>query len=185
MGDAPVLIPDPGPWISLAYAEALDLLLMLGWPLAMVDMVLEELTRSQTPTSQQIGAWVKDKCIPVLSTEVCRRSAGRRQRNLGEMAIQETMQALVMEAPPKRGVFLFEDHMIARATFLLPPGCLKVTNRAFLLALDRGVGWIQQLHLSDGPSTPGVSFRGCDFRQIDHPLAPTVLTPPAPLHCGP
>ena len=98
MGDAPVLIPDAGPWITLAYADCLDLLLKPGWPVAMVDMVLEELTRSQTPTSQRIGAWVKDQRIPVWSTEVCRRAAGRRQRNVGEMAIQETMQALATEA---------------------------------------------------------------------------------------
>ncbi|WP_094559294.1 hypothetical protein [Synechococcus sp. 8F6] len=141
MGDAPVLIPDAGPWITLAYADGLDLLLKPGWPLAMVDMVLEELTRSHTPTSQQIAAWVTDQQIPVLSTEVCRRAAGRRQRHLGEMAIQETMQAMAMEQPPRRGVFLFEDHKIARATFLLPPGCLKVTTRAWLLFLERE-GWL-------------------------------------------
>ena len=117
MGDAPVLIPDAGPWITLAYADGLDLLLKPGWPVAMVDMVLEELTRSQTPTSQQIGAWVKDQCIPVWSTEVCRMAAGRRQRNLGEMAIQETMQALAMEDPPRRGVFLFEDQDRSRHVF--------------------------------------------------------------------
>ncbi len=110
----------------------------------MEDMVLEELTRSHTPTSQQIGAWVKDQCIPGWSTEVCRRAAGRRQRNLGEMAIQETMQAFVMEDPPGRGGFLFKDHKIARATFLLPPGCLKVTTGAFLLFLERG-GWLESV----------------------------------------
>jgi hypothetical protein len=142
MGDAPVLIPDARPWITLAYSDALDLFLKPGWPVAMVDMVLEELTRSRTPTSQQIAAWVSDQQVPVLPTEVCRRAAGRRQRHLGEMAIQETMQALAMEEPPRRGVFLFEDHKIARATFLLPPGCLKVTTRAWLLFLERG-GWLE------------------------------------------
>lgn len=141
MGGAPVLIPDAGPWITLAYADALDLLLKPGWPVAMVDMVLEALTRSQTPTSQQIVVWVRDQQIPVLPTEVCRRAAGRRQRHLGEMAIQETMQTMAMEQPPRRGVFLFEDHKIARATFLLPPGCLKVTTRAWLLFLERQ-GWM-------------------------------------------
>ena len=117
MGDAPVLIPDAGPWITLAYADGLDLLLKPGWPVAMVDMVLEELTRSQTPTSQQVGALVKDQRIPVWSTEVCRRAAGRRQRNVGEMAIQETMQALAMEDTPRRGVFLFEDQDRSRHVF--------------------------------------------------------------------
>ncbi|MFO7628476.1 MAG: hypothetical protein R6W06_02960 [Prochlorococcaceae cyanobacterium] len=37
---------------------------------------------------------------------------------------------LAMEQHPRRGVFLFEDHKIARATSLLPPSCLKVTPRA-------------------------------------------------------
>ena len=141
MREAPVLIPDAGPWITLAYANALDLLLKPGWPVAMVDMVLEELTRSQTPTSQAIGSWVMAQGLPVLNTEVCRLAAGRRQRHLGEMAIQETMQALAIQDPPQRGVFLFEDHKIARATFLLPPGCLKVTTRSWLLFLERQ-GWL-------------------------------------------
>jgi len=142
MEDPPVVIPDAGPWITLAYADALDLLLKPGWPVAIVDMVLEELTHGQTPTSHQIATWVNDQGIPVRETEVCRRAAGRRQRHLGEMAIQETMQALAMEQPSRRGVFLFEDHKIARATFLLPPGCLKVTTRAWLLFLERQ-GWLE------------------------------------------
>jgi hypothetical protein len=142
MEDPPVVIPDAGPWITLAYADALDLLMKPGWPVAIVDMVLEELTRSQTPTSQQIATWVNDQAIPVLDTEVCRLAAGRREPHLGEMAIQETMQKLAMEQPSRRGVFLFEDHKIARATFLLPPGCLKVTTRAWLLFLERQ-GWLE------------------------------------------
>jgi hypothetical protein len=76
MEDPPVVIPDAGPWITLACADALDLLLKPGWPVAIVDMVLEALTRSQTPTSQQIATWVNDQRIPVLATEVCRRAAG-------------------------------------------------------------------------------------------------------------
>jgi hypothetical protein len=34
MEDPPVVIPDAGPWITLAYADALDLLLKPGWPVA-------------------------------------------------------------------------------------------------------------------------------------------------------
>jgi len=141
-GDAPLVIPDAGPWITLAYADALKVLLAPGWPLVMVDMVLEELTRSATPTSQRIATWVADHAIPVLPTEVCRRAEGRRQRHLGEMAIQEAMQALALSQPPRHGVFLFEDHKIARASFLLPTGCRKVTTRAWLLFLERQ-GWLE------------------------------------------
>jgi hypothetical protein len=53
------------------------------------------------------------------------------------MAIQETMQTLALSDPPRRGIFLFEDHKIARASFLLPEGCIKVTTRAWLTFLER------------------------------------------------
>ena len=57
------------------------------------------------------------------------------------MATQETMQILAMEDPPRRGVFLFEDNKIARVTFLLPPGCLKVTTQPFC-CLWSSQGWL-------------------------------------------
>lgn len=135
--DRPVVIPDAGPWITLAYADALELLAVPGWPVWMVDMVLEELTRSETLTSARIGEWIRSQDIRVVPTEVCRQAAGRRQRHLGEMAIQETMQTLALSDPPRRGIFLFEDHKIARASFFLPPGCIKVSTRAWLTFLER------------------------------------------------
>lgn len=63
-----VLLPDAGPLITLAYADALDLLLKPGWPLKVVDMVLHEVTRNTTPTSEKIGRWVADQSIPVVTT---------------------------------------------------------------------------------------------------------------------
>jgi hypothetical protein len=100
------VLPDAGHCITLAHAEALELLAELGWPVWMVDMVLEELTRSETPTSARIAEWVRSREIPLVASEVCRRAAGRRQRHLGEMAIQETMQTLLGAAsgsPPAPG----------------------------------------------------------------------------------
>jgi hypothetical protein len=135
--DIPVVIPDAGPWITRAYADALALLAVPGWPVLMVDMVLEELTRSETVTSAKIGEWIRSRDIRVVPSDVCRQAAGRRQRNLGEMAIQETMQMLALSDPPRRGIFLFEDHKIARASFLLLVGCIKVTTRAWLTFLER------------------------------------------------
>jgi hypothetical protein len=41
------------------------------------------------------------------------------------LAKQEAMQFLALSQPSRRGVFLFEDHKIARASFLLPAGCSK------------------------------------------------------------
>ena len=55
-GHAPtLLLPDAGPLITLAYAQALDLLFKPGWPVQIVDMVLQEVTRNRTPTSGLIA----------------------------------------------------------------------------------------------------------------------------------
>lgn len=59
-----------------------------------------------------------------------------RKANLGELAIQEVMHDMALNEPEHVGVFLFEDHKIARATFLLPENCRKVTTRAFLQFLE-------------------------------------------------
>jgi hypothetical protein len=136
------LLPDAGPLITLAYADALDLLLKSGWSVALVDMVLHEVTRNDTPTSVCIGAWARANNIPVLQTNVYRRymqapaAPPVRKANLGELAIQETMSGYGLDAE-QTGIFLFEDHKVARASFLLPDNCRKVSTRAFLLFLEQ------------------------------------------------
>ncbi len=146
---ATLLLADAGPLITLAYAQSLDLLFRPGWKVQLVDMVLHEVTRNQTPTSQAIAAWVAIHQIEVLPTRTFQRyqqllaQSGNapRKSNLGEFAIQETMQTLALESPETVGVFLFEDHKIARASFLLPDNCRKVSTRAFLIFLEQH-GWI-------------------------------------------
>jgi len=39
-------------------------------------------------------------------------------------------------------IFLFEDHKIARASFLLPDNCRQVSTRAFLLFLEKN-DWLK------------------------------------------
>lgn len=143
-GTRVALLPDAGPLITLAYADALDLLLKPGWQVALVDMVLEEVTRHATPTSERIASWVRTNKLAVLPTQVFehyRKAANAampvRKSSLGELAIQETMNGFALHHPPKTGVFLFEDHKIARASFLLPDCCRKVSTRAFLLFLEQ------------------------------------------------
>lgn len=144
-----VLLPDAGPLITLAYADALDLLFKPGWTVALVDMVLHEVTRSQTPTSQKLAQWARGHQLPVLPTKIHQRyqqalaptGAAPRKSNLGELAIQETMNDFALEQPPKTGIFLFEDHKIARASFLVPDNCRKVSTRAYLLFLEQK-GWL-------------------------------------------
>ena len=144
------LLPDAGPLITLAYADALDVLFKPGWSVELVDMVLHEVTRNQTPTSERIDAWVRKNKLPILPTKTYqyhqqRTSSGEalaKKSNLGELAIQEAMNDFALAIPPRTGVFLFEDHKIARASFLLPDNCRKVTTRAFLLFLEQR-GWLE------------------------------------------
>lgn len=148
--DHVVLLPDAGPLITLAYADALDLLETPGWPIKVVDMVLHEVTRNVTPTSEKIGEWVADRSVPIITTRtyqyyrtVRETGAGNtRKANLGELAIQEAMNEQALVTPDTVGVFLFEDHKIARASFLLPENCRKISTRAWLLFLE-GKGWIE------------------------------------------
>jgi hypothetical protein len=139
-----ILLPDAGPLITLAYADALDLLIKPGWPVRIVDMVLEEVTRNITPTSEQIGRWVRHEQLSILPTRTyqyyqeqqAKHSEGVRKANLGELAIQEVMHDLALFEPDTIGVFLFEDHKIARASFLVPGNCRKISTRAWLQFLE-------------------------------------------------
>lgn len=145
MAAKPVLLPDAGPLITLAYADALDLLFKPGWPLLLVDMVLHEVTRNQTPTSEKLAQWIATAKITIRTTRTFRHHQQAlaahplvaRTANLGELAIQETMNDFALEQPQQTGVFLFEDHKIARASFLLPDNCRKVSTRAFLIFLEQ------------------------------------------------
>jgi hypothetical protein len=144
-----VLVPDAGPLITLAYADSLDLLFKPGWSVEIVDMVLHEVTRNHTPSSEKLLHWVKANDLPILPTQIFDRyqqalslgSETPRKANLGELAIQETMGHFALGQPPRAGVFLFEDYKIARASFVLPEACRKVSTRAFLMFLEHK-GWI-------------------------------------------
>ena len=135
-----VLMPDAGPLITLAYADALDLLLAPGWAVALPDMVVAELTRQQTPTSRKLAQWLHSRQVATIATRTfehyLQAAPAQRKTNLGELAIQEIMNELALAEPPRIGVFLFEDHKIARASFLLPSNCRKVSTRAFLTFLE-------------------------------------------------
>ena len=145
-----VLLPDAGPLITLAYADALDLLFKPDWPIVLVDMVLHEVTRNQTPTSEKLAQWAAAGRVSMRTTRtfahhqqrLAATPAAARTANLGELAIQETMNDFALDQPPQTGVFLFEDHKIARASFLLPDNCRKISTRAYLLFLEQQ-GWLE------------------------------------------
>ena len=140
------LLPDAGPLITLAYADALEVLMLPGWQVRVVDMVQHEVTRNQTPTSKKLAKWLKRKPVQIVSTQTFRIHAQAvsqpaRKANLGELAIQEAINQMALAQPPQRAVLLFEDHRIASANFYLPDDCRPVSIRAFLAFLQ-DKGWI-------------------------------------------
>lgn len=143
------LLPDAGPLITLAYADALDLLFKPGWPIVLVDMVLHEISRNRTPTSEKLLQWAAASQVSVRATRTFRHHQQRlaadpaaRSANLGELAIQEAMNDFALDQPQRTAVFLFEDHKIARTSFLLPDNCRKISTRAYLSFLEQQ-GWLE------------------------------------------
>lgn len=144
-----VLLPDAGPLITLAYGKALDLLLKPGWHVRVVDMVLHEVTRNSTPSSDAIQRWVDANPVSIVTTrtfelfQAAQSHGGEvRKANLGELSIQEAMHEMALCEPEHVGVFLFEDHKIARASFMLPDNCRKISTRAYLQFLENN-RWIE------------------------------------------
>jgi hypothetical protein len=145
-----LLLPDAGPLITLAYADALDLMFKPGWAVCIVDMVLHEVTRNRTPTSESLASWVQANSVQLVSTKTyshyrqvqAEGTVSQKKSNLGEIAIQEAMNDFALTQPQCTGVFLFEDHRIARTSFLVPGNCRKVSTRAFLLFLEQE-GWLE------------------------------------------
>ena len=68
--------------------------------------------------------------------------------------------------PPLTGVFLFEDHKIARTSFLLPDNCRKVSTRAFLLFLEQK-GWLESVAEVERKAI----LNGRNFSQLRFPPA--------------
>jgi hypothetical protein len=141
------LLPDAGPLITLAYADALDVLFKPGWDVSIVDMVLHEVTRNQTPTSNAISVWASQAKVTIIPTKtlVSHLARPHEKSNLGELAIQETLNQFAINAvgqSPQKAVLLFEDHAIARNSFFVPLGCQKISTRAFLVFLEQK-GWIE------------------------------------------
>ena len=136
--------------MTLAYADALALLFKPNWAVQIVDMVLHEVTRHLTPTSAKLGQFVREAKIPIVATELFKRHqtnlkndpSGVSTANLGELAIQEAMTTIAMARPAPTAVFLFEDHKIARANFIVPSNCRKISTRAYLQFLEQK-GWLE------------------------------------------
>lgn len=154
-----VIVPDTGPLIHLAQADALHLLHQVGRRVVVADMVATEATQDLTrPGAQDIADWIEagrqpGSNAPVLVApteigELFRRARAAdpavRSRNAGELAILEWLGSYV-EGSEHAGhtvLIVYENGKIPR--FVRETGLDLdtdvLTTRAFLeLAARRGV----------------------------------------------
>lgn len=142
------MVPDAGPLISLAKAGLLDLLLLPGYPIYVVDQVCYEVTGSKRfPDAIRIEEFIQRHpgAVHEFSTAVgqaaaLRRAQGEvRQPGQGEAAIAEFLQRLdeVTGDPDAPVLLLFEDGDIGKSRFLLPDSIHLVSTLAFLRGLER------------------------------------------------
>ncbi len=98
---------------------------------------------AKCPTSENIDPRAAQPAEHVIPTQTLAAplKLARIKTHLGEQDIQETLNQLAVREPQHSAVLLFRDHAIARHSFFVPPGCQKVSTRAFLIFLEQK-GWI-------------------------------------------
>ncbi len=82
-------------------------------------MVLHEVTRNATPSSEAIRRWVKVNRISIITTRTYQRFQAAlgcegdqvRKANLGELAIQEAMHEMALNEPEHIGIFLWDSQL--------------------------------------------------------------------------
>lgn len=136
-----LIVPDAGPLITLAYADHLDLLLAMSIKVAIIDMVMIELTRHKTETSALILDFIKINNIEIKTTDIGTKAINEgdnfKKTHAGERAIQDFLFDFYDENNGQKvALLLFEDHKIAGTAFVLPDNVYTISTRAFLNRLE-------------------------------------------------
>lgn len=143
-----LIVTDAGPLITLAVADALDTLKLLGARIVIPDMVRFEVTRhADKPGAQAFLFWLDNNSelveIGITEefaefTEMLALNPALRTRNRGEMAAAEVL-ANELAAGVDAGLLLFEDSDIRKANFLvrIPDNVLILSTSTFLHGLQR------------------------------------------------
>ncbi len=143
-----LIVTDAGPLITLAVADALDTLTLLGVRVVIPDMVRFEVTRHiAKPGAQELLAWLdlNRDTVEIGDTEeyaefsaLLALNPALRTRNRGEMAAAEIL-ARELAAGIDAGLLLFEDSDVRKTNFLvrIPDNVLILSTSTFLHGLQR------------------------------------------------
>jgi hypothetical protein len=143
-----IIVTDSGPLITLAVANALDVLLLPGLPLIIPDMVRFEVIQDiNKPGASEVAEWIRNNernGVRVASTEVFEEfetlrlvNAATKTKNRGE---QSAAEVLSKELDQKHygALLLFEDSSVKKQNFLirLPDEVIVVSTSEFLSGLE-------------------------------------------------
>nr|WP_315253146.1 hypothetical protein [uncultured Duganella sp.] len=143
-----LIVTDAGPLITLAVADALDTLKLLGARVVIPDMVQFEVSQhADKPGARIFMAWLhKNRGLIEIGqteefaefTELLALNPALRTRNRGEMAAAEVL-ARELDDGIDAGLLLFEDSDIRKTNFLvrLPDNVLILSTSTFLYGLQR------------------------------------------------
>lgn len=116
-----LLVTDTSPLITLALADALDLLLRPGLDVSIPDAVFIEATRVRgAPGADRIVDWINtNDAVRITPTAIGvdlqrRLDDGRSIRGMGELAAYETLNRFAAANPEGVALLLFEDNDIAK-----------------------------------------------------------------------
>ena len=143
-----LIIPDAGPLISLARADALGLLLLVGVPVYIVDEVFHETIRNRSfPDARTIEAFVaaNPSMVHVHETDVGKLSARMREIDpayappgQGEAAFAQFLARLHEITEPDAPVLiLFEDSDVKRIQIVADGNARIISTKAFLRGLEQ------------------------------------------------
>jgi hypothetical protein len=117
-----LIVTDTSPLITLALADALDVLVQPGIPVSIPDAVYVEATRVRAAAGAgRIVEWINEHLdqVRIIPTEVGidqqrRIEEGRAIRGLGEQAALEVLDRFLTAAAGAEAILLFEDTDIGR-----------------------------------------------------------------------
>ena len=150
-GDLALIVPDSSPLITLAAADALDLLLKPGVPIIVPDGVHWETVRfGDKLGAEEIVDWLQRHADAVTigatqefaNQQFLIEAGVKRLRGLGERCAAELVDLAAERNPGGRSILLFEDSDVNTLRILNPERVDTLTTADFLDELERA-GLIQ------------------------------------------
>jgi fructose-specific phosphotransferase system component IIB len=139
-----LIVSDTAPLLTLALADALEVLLRPGLPVRIPDAVYVEATRVHgAPGAEQIVEWINAHLdsVRIVPTDVGidqqrRIEEGRSLRGLGEQAAIEALDGFLRSDPEADALLLFEDTDIERRRAIVDERVSPISTGDFLRELE-------------------------------------------------